>query len=57
VLTLLKKSGSAGNLTTDAQIAALALQETAILHSNDTDFLRFPGIRLHNPLTGKTRNT
>lgn len=57
VLTLLKKSGSAGNLTTDAQIAALALQESAILHSNDTDFLRFPGLCWHNPLTGKTRNT
>jgi predicted nucleic acid-binding protein len=44
------------NLTTDAQIAAITLQEKAVVHSNDTDFLRFPGIRWHNPLTGKTRN-
>lgn len=53
VLGLLGASGAAGNLTTDAQIAALARQEQAILHSNDTDFQRFPGIRWHNPLTGK----
>ncbi len=44
-------------LTTDAQIAALTRQEKAVLHSNDTDFLRFPGIRWHNPLTGKSNAT
>jgi toxin-antitoxin system PIN domain toxin len=53
VLSLLEKTGTAGNLTTVAQIAVLARQEKAILHSNDTDFLRFPDIRWHNPLTGK----
>lgn len=53
VLALLRDVGTAGNLTTDAQIAVLARQENAVLHSNDTDFLRFPGIRWHNPLTGK----
>ncbi len=57
VLALLRKTGTAGNLTTDAQIAALARQEKAILHSNDTDFLRFSGIRWHNPLTGKEQRT
>jgi toxin-antitoxin system PIN domain toxin len=57
VLAMLVESGTAGNLTTDAQIAALARQEKAILHSNDTDFLRFPGIRWHNPLTGKSSVT
>ncbi len=57
VLGLLVESGTAGNLTTDAQIAALARQEKAVLHSNDTDFLRFPGIRWHNPLTGKSNAT
>jgi len=57
VLGLLINSGTAGNLTTDAQIAGLALQEKAVLHSNDTDFLRFPGIRWHNPLTGKSSVT
>ena len=57
VLVLLEKSGAAGKLTTDAQIAALTQQEKAILHSNDTDFLRFPGLRWHNPLTGKDHVT
>ena len=57
VLALLQHTGTAGNLTTDAQIAALTLQEKALLHSNDTDFLRFSGIRWHNPLTGQTRNS
>lgn len=57
VLALLRKTGTAGNLTTDAQIAVLARQEKAVLHSNDTDFLRFPGIRWHNPLTGKDQRT
>lgn len=52
VLGLLEHVGTAGNLTTDAQIAALAMQEKAVLHSNDTDFQRFPGLRCHNPLTG-----
>jgi uncharacterized protein len=50
VLSLLNELGTAGNLTTDAQIAALAKQEKAALHSNDTDFLRFTGLNYHNPL-------
>ena len=50
VLNLLNQLGTAGNLTTDAQIAALAKQDKAALHSNDTDFLRFPGLNYHNPL-------
>lgn len=54
VLNLLEDAGTGGNLTTDAQIAALARQEKAVLHSNDTDFLRFPGLRWHNPLKGKS---
>lgn len=50
VLGLLNQLDTAGNLTTDAQIASLAKQEKAALHSNDTDFLRFPGLNYHNPL-------
>ena len=42
--------GTAGNLTTDAQLAALAVEHQAELHSNDADFLRFPGLRWTNPL-------
>ena len=39
-----------GALTTDAHLAALAIENQAELHSNDTDFARFAGLRWHNPL-------
>ncbi|HUF62571.1 MAG TPA: type II toxin-antitoxin system VapC family toxin [Verrucomicrobiales bacterium] len=42
--------GAAGNLTTDAQLAALAVEHQAELHSSDTDFARFDGLRWRNPL-------
>ena len=42
--------GKAGNLTTDAHLAALAIESRAIIHTADTDFLRFSGVRWHNPL-------
>ena len=38
------------NLVTDAHIAALAMEYQAEVHSNDTDFSRFPGLRWRNPL-------
>ena len=38
------------NLATDAHIAAIALETSATVHSNDTDFGRFPGLRWTNPL-------
>jgi toxin-antitoxin system PIN domain toxin len=47
---LLDELGSAGNLTTDAQIAALAIEHQAELQSTDLDFARFPGLRWRNPL-------
>ena len=46
----LEKLGTAGSLTTDAQLAALAVENQAELHSNDTDFSRFGGLRWRNPL-------
>ena len=39
-----------GAMTTDAHLAALAIEHQAELHSNDTDFARFPGLRWRNPL-------
>jgi predicted nucleic acid-binding protein len=51
-LALLTHAGTAGNLVTDAQIAAHALEHDAVVHTSDTDFLRFPGLRWLNPLTG-----
>jgi len=47
---LLRESGSAGSLTTDAQIAAIAIRCRATVHTADTDFQRFRGVRWHNPL-------
>ena len=47
---LLEPLGTAGNLTTDAHLAALALEHDAELCSADTDFSRFPGLRWTNPL-------
>ncbi len=50
--TLLRESGSAGNLTTDAHLAALAISHGATLVSCDADFARFRGLRWENPLSG-----
>lgn len=47
---LLGQVGVAGNLTTDAHLAALAIEHQARLASTDTDFARFPGLRWFNPL-------
>ncbi len=41
----------AGAMITDAAIAAAALEHRAAVHTNDTDFARFPGLRTHNPLS------
>lgn len=49
--SLLKPLGSAGNLTTDSHLAALALERGLILHTTDADFSRFPGLKWKNPLT------
>jgi toxin-antitoxin system PIN domain toxin len=47
---LLTATGTSGNLTTDAHLAALALERGATLVSTDADFGRFPGLRVENPL-------
>ena len=48
---LLDEIGTAGNLTTDAHLAALAIEHEAELHSIDSDFERFPGLHWTNPLS------
>jgi toxin-antitoxin system PIN domain toxin len=49
---LLKPLGAAGNLTSDAHLAALAIEHGAELCSADSDFGRFgAGLRWTNPLT------
>ena len=52
-LRLLREVGTAGDLTTDAQLAALAIENNGELHSADTDFARFSGLRWFNPLVRK----
>ncbi len=47
---LLTGLGTAGNLTTDVQLAAYAIERDATLCSNDTDFGRFAGLRWVDPL-------
>lgn len=47
---LLRESGTAGNLTNDAHLAALCIERGATLHSADGDFSRFRGLRWVNPL-------
>lgn len=47
---LLEPLGTAGNLTNDAHLAALAIEHGAELCSCDADFRRFPGVRWTDPL-------
>jgi uncharacterized protein len=47
---LLKRVGTAGNLTTDTHLAALAIDRGLILQTTDADFARFPGLKWNNPL-------
>lgn len=47
---LLKGVGTGGNLTTDAHLAAIAIEHRIELHTTDSDFSRFPGLRWRNPL-------
>ena len=47
---LLAPWGSGGNLTSDAHLAALAMEHGAELCSTDGDFRRFRGLRWRDPL-------
>jgi len=47
---LITQIGTAGNLTTDAHLAALAIERGLILQTTDSDFARFPGLKWKNPL-------
>jgi len=49
---LLGTTGTAGNLTSDVHLAALAIEYGANLYSADYDFRRFSGITHVNPLEG-----
>lgn len=47
---LLTPLGTASNLTSDAHLAALAIEHGATLCSSDADFRRFPGVLWEDPL-------
>jgi predicted nucleic acid-binding protein len=49
---LLVPLGTGGNLTSDAHLAALAIEHGATLCSHDNDFSRFAGLSWHDPLAG-----
>jgi uncharacterized protein len=46
---LLSSTGAGGNLTSDAHLAALAVEHDAEVVTFDRDFGRFPGVRWHLP--------
>ena len=48
---LLLPLGTGGNLTSDAHLAALAIEHGAEVCSADTDFARFKGLKWRNPLS------
>jgi len=50
LLELLRPLGTGGNLTSDAHLAALAIEHDAELCSSDTDFARFKRLKWRNPL-------
>lgn len=51
IIEALADAGHAtGPLMTDVHLAAIAIEQNAELHSNDSDFGRFPGLRWINPL-------
>ena len=45
----LERIGTAGNMTTDAHLATLAMQRGYVLYTTDTDFMRFPSLRWVDP--------
>lgn len=49
---LVSPLGTGGNLTSDAHLAALAIEYGAELCSTDNDFGRFNRVRWRNPLAG-----
>jgi toxin-antitoxin system PIN domain toxin len=47
---MLVEGKASGPLTTDAQLAALTIENGGVLYTTDRDFARFPGLKWINPL-------
>jgi len=52
VMDLMTTARASGAVLSDAILAAHAIANRAVLHTNDADFSRFPGLAWHNPLQG-----
>jgi toxin-antitoxin system PIN domain toxin len=50
---LLRATGTSRDLTTDAQIAAYALENRGVVHTIDADFSRFPTVPHVDPLVSR----
>ena len=50
---MLVEGRASGPLTTDAQLAALTIENGGVLYTTDRDFARFPGLKWVNPLAGR----
>jgi hypothetical protein len=50
VIGLVAQAMGSGALVSDAVLASYAIENRAVLHTNDADFSRFPGLNWHNPL-------
>jgi toxin-antitoxin system PIN domain toxin len=47
---LIRRHEVTGNLVTDAQLAALAIEHGLVVYTVDSDFARFDEVSWHNPL-------
>ena len=47
---MLLEGQASGPLVTDAQLAALTIENGGVLYTTDRDFARFPGLKWVNPL-------
>ena len=52
VITLVTQAMGSGPLISDAVLASYAIENRAVLHTNDADFSRFPALKWRNPLLG-----
>jgi len=50
VMQLVSQAMACGPLISDAVLASYAIENRAVLHTNDGDFARFPSLKWHNPL-------
>ena len=50
---LLVEGQASGPLITDAQLAAITIENGGVLYTTDRDFARFPGLKWVNPLAAR----